>query len=147
MDFIDLTPSNPKTMKLSGDEQQRQDVQQQQNQQQENEMNQQEREQPGQQRKEQQRKQKQQQQQQMKEQQKQQQPHQHRKKGQQQQETQRTKTPARGAKDKPPKISKKADLKQKKCGDRGRESSACSFFQGTSVEYFSKSALTIAKCT
>ena len=98
-------------------------------------MNQQERKQPGQQRKEQQ--------------QKQQQPHQDRKRGQkQQQQIQRTKPSARGTKDKPPKISKKADLQQKKkCGDRGRKSSGCGFFQGTSVKYFSKFALTIAKCS
>ena len=131
MDFIDLTPSNPKKPKLSCDEQQRQEVQQQQNQQQESEMNKQEREQPGQQRKEQQRKQKQPQQQQRKEQQKQQQPHQHRKKGQQQQqESQGTKTTARGTKDKPPKISKKADLKQKKNAEiEAGKAQAAAFFK------------------
>lgn len=133
MDFIDLTPSNPKKSKLSCDEQERQEVQQQQNRQQESEMNQQEREQPGQQRKEQQQKQKQPQQQQRKEQQKQQQPHQHRKKGQQQQqqqEIQRTKTTARGTKDKPPKVSKKADLKQKKNAEiEAGKAQAAAFFK------------------
>ena len=131
MDFIDLTPSNPKKSKLSCDEQQRQEVQQQQNQQQGSEMNQQEREKLGHQRKEQQQKQKQPQQQQRKEQQKQQQPHQHRKKGQQQQqEIQRTKTTARGTKDKPPKISKKADLKQKKNAEiEAGKAQAAAFFK------------------
>lgn len=132
MDFIDLTPSNPKKSKLSCDQQQRREVQQQQNGQQESEMNQQEREQPGQQRKEQQHRQKQPQQQQRNEQQKQQQPHQHRKKGQQQQqqEVQRTKTTARGTKDKPPKISKKADLKQKKNAEiEAGKAQAAAFFK------------------
>ena len=113
MDFIDLTPSNVKKSKLSCDEQQRQEVQQQQNQQQESEMKQQEHP-----RKEEQQKQKQPQQQQSKEQQKQQQPHQHRiKRPQQQQEIQRTKTTARDTKEQPSKISKKADLKEKKSAE------------------------------
>ena len=131
MDFIDLTPSNPKKSKLSCDEQQRQEVQQQQNQQQESEMNQQEWEQPEHQRKEEQQKQKQPQQQQSKEQQKQQQPHQHRnKRPQEQQEIQRTKTTARGTKEKPSKISKKADLKEKKSAEiEAGKALAAAFFK------------------
>lgn len=125
MDFIDLTPSNPKKSKLSCDEQQRQEVQQQQNQQQESEMNQQEQEQPEHQRKEEQQKQKQPQQQQ-------QQPHQHcNKRPQQQQEIQQTKTTARGIKEKPSKISKKADLKEKKSAEiEAGKAQAVAFFKG-----------------
>ena len=120
MDFTDLTPSNPKKSKLSCDEQEQQEVQQQQNRQDESEMNQQERKQPGQQRKEQQQKQ-----------QKQQQPHQDRKRGQkQQQQIQRTKPSARGTKDKPPKISKKADLQQKKNAEiEAGKAQAAAFFK------------------
>ena len=121
MDFIDLTPSNSKKSKLSCDEQQRQEVQQQQNQQQESEMNQQEREQPEHQRKEEQQKQKQ----------PQQQPHRHcNKRPQDQQEIQRTKTTARGTKEKPSKISKKADLKEKKSAEiEAGKALAAAFFK------------------
>ena len=87
-------------------------------------MNQKEREQPEHQRKEEQQKQ-------SKEQQKQQQPHQHRnKRPQEQQEIQRTKTTARGTKEKPSKISKKADLKEKKSAEiEAGKSQAAAFFK------------------
>lgn len=150
IDFIDLTPSNPKKTMVSRDEQQQQEVHQQQHWQQESEMHQQEQEQPGQQRKEQQQKQKPPQQQQRRKQQKQQQPHQHRKKRQQQQqqEIQQTKTPATGTKDKPPQNKRKSRLKTGKNVEiEAGKAQAVAFFQGTSVKYFSKSALTIAKCT